>query len=83
MLVITSLLWCPGAPTLAGPWEHAADSLGMCRPAALCDCWKTAVSVTATNTGSKRIMITKAKQLFSSEAPKEKLGEITICRGFE
>lgn len=90
MLVITSLLWCPGASTLAGPWEHAADSLGMCRPAALFDCWQTQIcsrefSVTGMNPGSHWIVITKAKRFSShqtADVPKWESGKTTVCGGF-
>lgn len=35
MVVITSLLWCPGGSALTGLWEYAADSHGPRCPAAL------------------------------------------------
>lgn len=35
MVVITSLLWCPGGSALTDLWEYAADSHGPRCPAAL------------------------------------------------
>lgn len=38
MVVITSLLWCPGGSALTDLWEYAADSHGPRCPAALLPC---------------------------------------------
>lgn len=89
MVVITSLLWCPGGSALTGLWEYAADSHGPRCPAAPFSCWQNVKplllllrrcdAALLRHAGSKGIMITQTKLIVQStnsatdEIPKRKL----------